>query len=123
MRDYVAVVRVGTVPVQIPVGRAEVYFYVADEAAALGADLENRVLEVWPRAEVPFPWAYHGDFAAAARAEPLGAQCRVVPDRLDMALGDGRHAAFLAFAGTWPAVGADFTRSAMRSATSGCSFR
>ena len=110
MSDHIPVIRIRPMPVEIPIRRSEVHLHIPDNTPSLLPDLENGIAEVRPGLEIPFPGTHHANLATATRRQILRPQGRVVPDRLDMPLGDRLHAAF-------------FTSSMIRPATSGFAFR
>ena len=78
-------------PVKIPVGRGEMHFNIADDTPPFSTDFENRVLEVGSGFQVPDAGADDRHLAAAARDQVLRPQGGIIPDGLNMSLGQGVH--------------------------------
>ena len=86
--DDTGVGGVAPVPVRGPVRRTHVNLHVAADPAAVVADFQHGVSEIRPGFEIPAPGIDHAYRRAARRAQLAGAQRRVVPDGLNVPLGD-----------------------------------
>ena len=109
--------------VEVPVVGAEMNFHVSDDAAALIADLQYCVREVWAGSGVPLSGAYDAHGLAAPGQEVGRPNPVIIPDGLNMAFGDAFHAAALFCLETDWASGVAFTFSTIFSAVAGFSFR
>ena len=75
------------VAVRIPVGRVYVDLHVAADLAQAGLDQEGGVDEVGAGLQVPFAGVEDGGGFAAVQREAGGAEMRVEPETLEVALG------------------------------------